>query len=219
MTHIERYRYRIKFEKSESIRFISHLDLHRTWERTLRRAGLPLYHSQGFNPRPKINLSRALPLGQTSECELMDIWLVEDIEAADVLRGLSEAAAPGLKLQGVERVSLSESSLQSQITSAKYLVTLPEALDRNQVQSRIDQLLQADQILRERRKKTYDLRPLIESLSIADVSVENVTLEMQLAAREGASGRPGEVLLEMGIDPEQARIHRTRLFFEPELSR
>lgn len=214
MTQIERYRYRLRFEKRDSIRFISHLDLHRTWERTLRRASLPLYHSQGFNPRPKINLSRALPLGQSSECELIDIWLEQEIDPVELLGKIKKAAPPGLKPVGIEPVALSEKSLQSRITSARYRVTLTDQTEREHVQARIDRLLQADQLRRERRDKTYDLRPLIESLIIVEASAESLTLEMRLAAREGASGRPGEVLLEMGFNPDLARIHRTELFFE-----
>jgi radical SAM-linked protein len=214
MTNPERYRYRIQFEKSESIRFISHLDLHHTWERTLRRAGLPVYHSQGFNPRPKINLSRALPLGQTSECELMDVWLEQEVASTELLAKLKAAAPPGLVLANVERVPLTEASLQSRISSATYHVTLEEDINPASVESTIYDILNASQLKRVRRTKPYDLRPLIESLSIASEPSDRVTLQMQLAAREGASGRPEEVLLEMGLDPGTARIHRIKLYVE-----
>ncbi|MGD8633400.1 MAG: TIGR03936 family radical SAM-associated protein [Anaerolineales bacterium] len=213
MTDIERFRYRIQFEKGEQIRFISHLDLHRTWERTLRRAGLPVYHSQGFKPRPKINLSRALPLGQTSNCELMDVWLEQEIAEPELLIRLKAAAPPGLILQDVARVPLSEGSLQSRITSAAYLATLPGKNDPDEVQRTVKRILRADQLARVRRKKEYDLRPLIEALEVITSSDEELMLSMRLAAREGASGRPEEVLLEMGYNPEQARIQRTEIFF------
>ncbi|MGD8864515.1 MAG: hypothetical protein PVI81_02885, partial [Anaerolineales bacterium] len=73
----------------------------------------------------------------------------------------------------------------------------------------------ADHIQRVRRKKPYDLRPLIEEISIESSTDEDVTLEMRLSAREGASGRPEEILLELGLQPEQAHIHRKALFFNP----
>ena len=214
MSNLERYRYRIQFEKGEQVRFISHLDLHRTWERTLRRAQLPLYHSQGFNPRPKINLSRALPLGQTSECELMDIWLEQQIEPQELLRRLNEAAPPGLILKDVAEVPMREGSLQSRIYAVTYLVTLESDRSQDQIRSAIDQILAAEKLPRTRRKKEYDLRPLIETLEIASISAESLTLRMRLTAKEGASGRPEEVLSQMGFDPLQARIHRTGIFFE-----
>ncbi|MDF1499151.1 MAG: TIGR03936 family radical SAM-associated protein [Anaerolineales bacterium] len=217
MTNPERYRYRIQFEKRDEIRFIGHLDLQRTWERTLRRASLPLCHSQGFNPRPKINLGRALPLGQTSECELIEIWLEQEIEPDELLQRLKAAAPPGLMVVSANQVPLSEASLQSRISSASYLVTLDGELDRDHLQSSVERLLQSETLPRVRRKKEYDLRPLIESISIASSSPEAAKLLMQLAAREGASGRPEEVLLEIGLEPAHARTHRIKLFFEDDL--
>ena len=71
-------RIRVTFSKTYHMRYTSHLDVHRTWERTLRRARLPLAYSQGFNPRPKINLAAALPLGFTSDCEIVEFWLDEE---------------------------------------------------------------------------------------------------------------------------------------------
>ena len=65
-------RLRIVFAKTEAMRYTSHLDLHRTWERTIRRANLPLAYSQGYNPHPRINLASALPLGFTSDCEVVE---------------------------------------------------------------------------------------------------------------------------------------------------
>jgi len=67
------FRYRIRFAKSAPLRFIGHLDLHRTWERTLRRAGARLAYSEGYNPRPRLNLGLALPLGCTSQGDLLDV--------------------------------------------------------------------------------------------------------------------------------------------------
>lgn len=213
MSDLERYRYRITFEKGEHIRFISHLDLHRSWERTLRRAELPVYHSQGFNPRPKLNLSRALPLGQTSECELMDVWLEQPIEPQELLQRLNEVAPPGLTLRNIVQVPLREDSLQSRIYAATYLVRFETQHSRDQIQGLIDQILAAEELPRTRRKKDYDLRPLIESLEIVSTSAGEITLRMRLMAKEGASGRPEEVLSALGFDPLLARIHRTNIFF------
>jgi len=66
-------RIRVKFAKTEPMRFTSHLDLYRAWERLLRRADVPLVFSQGYNPRPRIQLAAPLPLGITSNCEIIDI--------------------------------------------------------------------------------------------------------------------------------------------------
>ena len=78
------YRYRLTFGKEERIRFTGHLDIHRAWERTFRRAGLPLAYRQGFNPRPRLNIGSALPLGHSSTAELMDFWLEEELDTKTI---------------------------------------------------------------------------------------------------------------------------------------
>jgi hypothetical protein len=70
-------RIRLIFSKTGSLRYTGHLDLHTIWERTIRRAGLPLMYTQGFHPGPKIQLASALPLGFIGRCEIVDIWLDE----------------------------------------------------------------------------------------------------------------------------------------------
>jgi hypothetical protein len=107
-----------------------------------------------------------------------------------------------------------EGSLQSRIYAVTYLVTLESDRSQDQIRSAIDQILAAEKLPRTRRKKEYDLRPLIETLEIASISAESLTLRMRLTAKEGASGRPEEVLSQMDFDPLQARIHRTGIFFE-----
>jgi hypothetical protein len=72
-------------------------------------------------------------------------------------------------------------------------------------------LIQSESLPRERRGKFYDLRPLVEVLT---VDTETSTLQMKLTAREGATGRPDEVLTALGIEPEYARVERTRLIFQ-----
>ena len=68
-------RLRIRFSRGEEIKYISHLDLIRLWQRALNRAGIPLTYSRGFNPHPQISMALALAMGVTSEAELMDIYV------------------------------------------------------------------------------------------------------------------------------------------------
>ena len=101
-------RYRITFGKTEAMRFTGHLDLHRTWERTFRRAGLPLAYSEGFNPHPKINIGAALPLGCLSRGDLIDAWLEAELAVTEVESALRQAAPPGIAIDGVARIDLAE---------------------------------------------------------------------------------------------------------------
>ena len=68
-------RLRIRFSRGEDVKYISHLDLIRLWQRALNRAGIPLTYSRGFNPHPQISMALALAMGVTSEAELMDIYV------------------------------------------------------------------------------------------------------------------------------------------------
>ncbi len=203
-------RIRITFSKTEAMRYTSHLDLHRTWERTVRRARLPLAYSQGFNPRPKINLACALPLGYTSSAEITEIWLDKELPIQEVEASLSSATPPGISIHTVQVVPPKGPKLPNLVKSAEYIVVLLDPIP--DLAARIDQLLQAESLIRERRGKTYDLRPLIESIKQIDPSNQgDQRVWLRLAARTGATGRPDEVLDAMGIPPHRARIQRTAL--------
>jgi radical SAM-linked protein len=206
-------RIRISFSKTEAMRYTGHLDLHRAWERTFRRAGLPLAYSQGFHPQPKLNLACALPLGFTSECELIDAWLDAILSLDEVHTALAEALPPGIRILSLEEIDLKAPALQTQVRSAEYWVTLLDPLPN--LDARLARIVSAASLLRQRRGKSYDLRPLIESIRRLPDSTDGLTrLEMRLAARESATGRPEEVLAELGVAIESARVHRVQLHYQ-----
>lgn len=205
-------RYRITFTKNDDMRFTGHLDLHRTWERTFRRAGLPIAYSQGFHPQPRINLAAALPLGFTSECELADVWLESQVSVEVVKESLDSAVPPGLVVTSVENIDQQAPALQTQVVASEYIVTL---LDPTQdLDKRIELINGSTGLHRERRGKEYDLRPLILDLHrMPDDDQGRSRISMKLAAEPGATGRPEEVLIQMDITPEAAKVHRKRLVF------
>jgi radical SAM-linked protein len=204
-------RVRVHYRKQEAVRFIGHLDLYRAWERLIRRAGLPLAYTQGFNPHPRINLSPALPLGFTSECELIDIWLAESVALDALKTSLLAAAPPALQIQQVEEIEDSEPAVQNIITSVEYHVHLEEPPENIAIE--IQRVLSAANLPRLRRNKQYDLRPLIEAINTESCSDGSLVLHLQLACRDGATGRPDEVLNELGYPPHLALIHRTKFIF------
>lgn len=207
-------RLRLTFAKTAAMKFSGHLDLHRAWERTLRRAGLPLAYSEGFNPQPKIQLASALPLGFTSECEVANVWLEtpQDLEAARA--ALEQAIPPGIALREIAEVPQRGPALQTQVIAAEYRVVVTSALSPEAMDERIAALLAAPEIRRVRRGKEYDLRPLIESLERVGVDELGYVLLMRLAAREGATGRPEEVVDALGLNAAEALFHRQRMFFK-----
>lgn len=205
-------RIRLIFSKLEPMRYTGHLDLFRTWERTIRRAGLPLVYSQGFNPRPRINLASALPLGFTSSGEVMDIWLEEEQPLETVKTALENALPPSLSISEIYEIETSEPSLQSQLVSAEYKIVILEPID--DLDDRIGEILAKKSLPRERRGKPYDLRPLVLSAMLTPSDDSTSRINLHLTAQEGATGRPDEFLLTLGIDPTSTRIERTRLEFQ-----
>lgn len=207
-------RVRITFTKQGALRYIGHLDLHRLWERALRRASLPLSYSQGFHPQPKISLAAALPLGFSSRSEVLDVRLNEDIATNDISARLKDNLPPDIKVLDVQTVDERLPAMQTLVLSAAYDVHLTEPIDGSELKRRVEALMNTESLIRERRGKTYDLRPLIEMLSIITQADGKAWLKMTLAAREGATGRPEEVLAALEIEPETARVERTRLIFK-----
>jgi radical SAM-linked protein len=219
-------RLRITFSKQGALRYTGHLDLHKMWERTARRAELPLAYSQGFHPQPKIYLASALPLGFSSRCEVLDMRLKQELELDGLRERLQASVPPGLQILNIESVDDRLPQLQTQLVAAEYEVTFTEPVELDDLQGRVAALLQAESLPRERRDKPYDLRPLVEELALKAPSdlrraepveaghrSEGAHLFMRLTAREGATGRPEEVLDQLGIPLEATRIERTRLLF------
>lgn len=219
-------RIRITFIKQGALRYTGHLDLHKLWERAARRAELPLAYSQGFHPQPKMNLAAALPLGFSSRCEVLDMRLEHDIPIEDLPTRLNQTLPSGIQVVGVEQVDERAPALQTQVLSSEYEASLTEAVDETGLQQKVDSVIESKAIPRERRGKMYDLRPLIEDLRIIESDDSPSRQEhtpagrpalqkiiMRLAAREGATGRPEEVLDVLGIAFEGTRIERTRLIF------
>jgi radical SAM-linked protein len=211
-------RHRITFSTEKTLAFVSVLELTSIWERSLRRAGIPLRYSQGFNPRPRMNVAAPLPVGCGAAMDLMDIWLEKTLDAEDIDYALKNKTPADLKVVDVTAVSPDEPALAERLVSAEYTVWLQE-LSQQDLAQKIQDLLAEDMLLRPRRGrkyrgKTYDLRPLILDLHITpDTQNPGLKVWMHLKARPGATGRPDEVLKAMGIKDHLYRCTRTRLIF------
>lgn len=205
-------RIRLTYKKGASLRYTGHLDLHKVWERTFRRARLPLAYSQGFHPQPKIQQACPLPLGFTSVCELVDFWLTEDIPTNSISNALATAVHPGITILEVKNIPLWDPPLQTTIRSAEFDILFPQSVNPDSIGDKIVSILSAESLKRERRGKTYDLRPLIQSLAIKDDN--SASMVVKLSAMPGATGRPEEVLAVMGIDPVDVEVTRTALNFD-----
>ncbi len=210
-------RVRVTFGKVGMTRFIGHLDLAKAWERVLRRAEIPLEYTQGFNPRPRMQFAAALPVGVTSEDERVDIWLTERL-AGDFpdewIARLNAASPAGLPVYALAEVPIKAAALPTLVTSAEYVITPQDpALPLDELAGRAAALLAADRIERVRNKKSYDLRPLILDLAVADGA-----LVARLVAGDRGTGRADELIDALGVRMEQVAVHRRRIYLgdEPE---
>jgi radical SAM-linked protein len=207
-------RARITFTKQGALRYTGHLDLHRLWERAMRRADLPLSYSLGFHPQPKISIAAALPLGFSSLGEVLDVRFNIEISTQEIAGRLKDSLPKDIQITQIESVDERLPALQTQVLSAEYEVHLTEPVEGSELKRAIEEVMLAEALPRERRGKFYDLRPLIVSLDLETDPKGKHCIFMTLFARDGATGRPEEVLNALGIEPEYTRVERTKLIFK-----
>jgi radical SAM-linked protein len=203
------FRYRILFAKTEAMRFTGHLDLHRAWERLVRRARLPLVYSSGYHPHPRIQIGAALPLGVTGEYELVDIGLEEEKPAEELARDLAAHAPPGLMIRGAAPLNPGSPGLEELIAAGDYFINLLEGKWPPDLAQRIAAMLASSSLPRERRGKPYDLRP-----RILELGLEKDALRMRLRLEQDATGRPDETLAALGLEDLPVLIRRAHLLLK-----
>src|SRR5512143_240398 len=103
---VTKQRLRVRFTRDETLRYIGHLDMARTWQRVVRRANLPLAYSEGFNPQPRMSFAAALPVGCTSDHEELDMVLSPPCVIDNVKAQLDRALPPGMKVVSIEEMPL-----------------------------------------------------------------------------------------------------------------
>ncbi|MBE0415697.1 MAG: DUF2344 domain-containing protein [Dehalococcoidia bacterium] len=208
-------RLRITFSRGEEVKYTSHLDVMRLWERALRRAGIPIAYSQGFSPHPKISIAAPLAIGVTSDGELMDIQLRRRASPYFFIKTVSEQLPRGIWLLRVEQVALSLPSLQSQVRQAEYRVELETDKGAQDVEEALRSFLATDQLPWQHQRDTgmrrYDLRPLVARLWLIEWQESWCTLGMRLRTDSTATGRPEQVSLALGFPHRPRSIHRTKL--------
>ena len=212
-------RVRLTFATGKTLAYVSVLDLGRLWERALRRAGIPLRYSQGFNPRPKMQFAAPLPTGCGGEAEWLDIWLTEPLDGSAIRAALEGQLPPDLRVTAVEAVPEDAPALSEQLEAVTYRVLLRD-VDFAVVEAACAALTAEESVLRAKRgrrhRQQYDLRALIETLSAEPAPAPwTAALEMRLKAQAGATGRPDEVLNALGLAEAPRRCTRTALWIAP----
>jgi len=208
-------RLRITFSRGEELKYISHLDLTRLWDRALRRAGIPIAYSQGFNPHPHLSLAAPLPVGVTSEGELMEVFLTRRIAPVHFIRGMSSQLPKGLEVLKAQEIGLRVPSLQSQVLFSEYCVQMETDQEPAEIQRSLRSLLALKDLpwqhLRDKEIRHYDLRALIDDLWLLERSGSGCVLGMRLRTDSGGTGRTEQVTAALGFPHPPSSVHRTKL--------
>jgi radical SAM-linked protein len=211
-------RLRIRFSRGEEIKFISHLDLIRLWQRALNRAGVALAYSEGFNPHPRLSLAAPLALGVTSEAELMDVTLTKWSSPHAFTTAVSRQLPRGIEISQVYNTPLTMPSLQSQVRYAEYTVGIETEKSREDIEAAIAALLAKESLPWQHQRDTgprhYDLRTLIDDIWLVDWRAGRSNIGMRLRCDSNGSGRPEQVAAALGFEKYPEAIHRTRLILQ-----
>lgn len=202
---------RVRFAKEGKLRWLSHRDLARIWERAFRRAELPLVYSQGFSPRPKVSFGLALPTGAESRAEYLDIEIDGDLDVAHLPARLAPALPAGITVSAAAVIDDRADSLQHEVTSCSWEIDvrpsgagpLPEA---------VRHVLEADSLVVQRERKgtmvNDDIRPTIIDLRVEPGAGGSAVLHAELATQPRGL-RPAELLAALGLEVEDASVRRT----------
>jgi len=209
---------RLKYEKREPIRFTSHLDLVRIFERAFRRAGIKLVYSRGFHPHPRIAFSPPLAMGFTSHAEYMDVQYYRDRDR-DIKSLLNRKLPEGLRILETRNLYGKHQSLASIINRAEYDVTLYRTFDQSYLNQLILDFLARDTVVIKRtrgdQQQELDIRPFVESVQL--VRPAN-SLHISVHFINGRTARVQEILSEMlSLNDEEvalSRVNRSDLFIQ-----
>lgn len=223
------YRLRLKYKKKPEVKFVSHLELIKALERTLRRTSLGFILTQGFNPRIKISFGPPTSVGMASDAEYLDLYLKESISPEQVINELNKVSPLGIEIMEAKYISLDSPSLMSIIYTASYQVVLETepSLEADKIKKMVEKFLGAKEFVIKRpsrsasppqtKEKKVDPRKAVFGLS-ANLEKGNLTLKVNLVLGTENSLRINELLenlfknLGYEIDYEVLELKRTGLY-------
>ena len=189
-------RLRVRYAKRGRLRFTSHRDFSRAFERAVVRARVPMAYSSGFNPHPRISYAGASPTGAASEAEYLEIGLSRETDPSDVLAALDEALPPGLDV--LEVVPSTGGSLADLLQASRWRTTVQDWTP-SQAATAVVAFLDADEVAVERMTKrglrSFDCRAAVVSLRVEAEEGAGRCAILDLVLRHGTpSVRPDDVL-------------------------
>jgi radical SAM-linked protein len=228
----EQLRVRLRFSKMGKIRFTSHRDVARMWERALRRSRLPVALSQGFSPHPLLSFGLALPTGCESQGEYLDARLeageADEIPPAELSGLLTPLLPDGVVVQAAAVIGMAEGSLQQEVASCDWELEV-YGVAGEELQEQVERMLAAPSLTIHRERKGRqtedDIRPAILTLVVIQENgmeqAEHLNkgehpigrLRAELATHPRGV-RPGDLISAFGTDVVLARACRTHQWIE-----
>lgn len=211
-------RIRVRFTKTGKVRWTSHRDVARIWERAIRRVGLPVAYSQGFSPHPRVHFGLALSTGHESEAEFLDIDLDDasatrptPVDLAGLAPRLSAVLPEGMAVTAVAEIAANAASLQQSVESCEWLVEVRN-VTRAQAVAGIETALAAPELIVTRQRKgkdvTDDVRPYLLHLAVVGPTTHGTDIEAHLATQPRGL-RISELIAVLGLGGEEGRVRRT----------
>lgn len=222
-------KYVIKFNKVGYIKYTSHLDMLRLFKRSLKKTGVTLAYSQGFNPHPKMGFAQPLSLGYTSTSEMLELETSVDFEPADIKARLAGIMPEGIEITACERLSAEVKSLAAAVVEAEYQVVFPIELGGSKAayEKLLADYLAQDEIMAEKRQKktkkmvAVNIRPKIRKIQVLDG--EKLTLYLNLDCGSASNLSPEQVIASfmafanLEVNRYDVEVERTKLIFDKNL--
>lgn len=196
--------YRVRFTKAERLRFLSHHELMRVFERALRRTELPLRMTEGFNPHPILSFPVALGIGFESRDEVMELELASWIAPRKIQEQLGAQMPGGLQVLSVEAFHRRD---REQVDYVEYEVKLPAPAE--DLAARIEAFLAKAECVVERSRGAVS-KPVEIRQYVMDLELESAVVMMRIRNTDTGTARPDEVLRALGVEPDgSVRIVKT----------
>ena len=202
----------LEFAKYGAAKYISHLDLQRAFSRALRRSGLPVKLSEGFNPHYIVSFASALPVGMESDCECVEMALSAQVSPDEFLLKIARALPPGLEAKRAVRLRDDAPKLMAALKEAAYTAEVTSG-DFEAVKQAVETMMASEEYIAVKKmhdkQKNVDIRGMIYQLT-----AEEGGLNMLLAAAQTGTLRPDLLMqaIEQMSGPLSTRLKRTALF-------
>lgn len=209
----------VQFQKGDIVRHLGLLDLQRTMQRALRRSGLPVAYSKGFNPHMIMSFASALSSGIPGDAELLDVSLCGEVTQEECVASLNRVLPPSLAVSRVRLVDDSFPKVSASLRQAQYRITIT-GCDAGKAADHLDRFLAEEEIMAIRKTKKSEtlvnIRPMIHELEVAERDGdERIVMNARVSFTEQATLKPDLLVNTLceyaGAKPERCEIRRTLL--------